>query len=71
VGVRAVGEIFLIRRGGEAERGGAAGVVGGLESLVDMVFGRLGRGEVSSEGGWWVVLDDGGGGGVLGMVVRG
>ncbi len=45
MGVRAVGENFLMRRGGEAERGG-------LESVVDMVFGRLGRGEVGSEGGW-------------------
>ncbi len=67
--MRAVGEIFLIRRGGEAESGATAGLVGGLESLVDMVFERLGRGEVGSEGGWWVELDAGSGGGVLGMVV--
>jgi len=52
VGVRAVGENFLMRRGGEGEWGGLGGVVGGLESVVDMVFGRLGRGEVGSEGGW-------------------
>lgn len=64
MGVRAVGEVFMIRRGGEAERGGTAGLVGGLESSVDMVFGRLGRGKVGSEGGWWVELDAGSGGGV-------
>ncbi len=52
MGVRAVGEIFLMRRCGEAERGGMAGVVGGLEWVVDMVLGRLGRGEVGSEGSW-------------------
>jgi len=51
VGVRAVGAIFLIRRGGEAERGATVGVVEGWESLVDMVFGRFGRGEVGKEGG--------------------
>jgi len=77
VGVRAVGEIFLIRRGGEAKRAGTAGtagVVGVLESLENMVLGRLERGEFGSEGGWWVELDDGGGGGVLsmcGLIVEG
>lgn len=71
MGVRAVGEIFLIRRGGEAERGATAGVVGVSRSLVDMVFGRLGRGEVGSEGGWWVGLDAGSGGDAVGMIVGG
>lgn len=45
--------------------------MGVSRSLVDMVFGRLGRGEVGSEGGWWVELDAGNGGGVLGMIVGG
>lgn len=49
VGVLAVGEIFLMSRGGEAESGATAGVL--EEQVVAMVLGRFGSGEVGGEGG--------------------
>lgn len=67
MGVRAVGEIFLIKSGAPAVRGGGAGGSEGLESVVDMVLGRLGRGKVGCEGGWCGERDWGAG--VLGMLV--
>ena len=57
--MRALGDIFLIKRGGEAEKGAIAGA--GLVSLVDMVLGRLASGELGSEGGWCEVVGAGGG----------
>lgn len=47
--MRALGDIFLIKRGGEAESGATAGA--GF-SLVDIVLRRLAIGELGPEGGW-------------------
>lgn len=64
VGVFACGDSFLTSSGGEAERGGgAAGLLSGAARAEEedmSLWGRLGKGDVGSDGG----SCNGGGGGV-------
>ena len=48
VGVRALGEIFFINKGGDFEIGATAGAWA-EDSVLDMIFGRLATGELGIE----------------------